>query len=31
VQPSCHSRWEDIFRDMVERDAERNAQLALSS
>jgi len=31
VQPSCNSRWEDVFRDMVERDSERNAQLALSS
>src|SRR4029450_12568856 len=29
VQPSCHGRWEDVFRDMVERDSERNAQLAI--
>ena len=25
VQPSCHSRWEEVFKDMVERDADRNA------
>ena len=31
VQPSCNSRWEDVFRDMVERDAERNAAFALGS
>ena len=30
-QPSCHSRWEDIFRDMVERDAERDAAFAASA
>ena len=29
VQPSCHSRWEEVFKDMVERDAERTAELAL--
>jgi flavin-dependent dehydrogenase len=28
-QPSCDSRWDDVFRDMIERDAERNAALAL--
>ena len=28
VQPSCHSRWEEVFKDMVERDAERTAALA---
>ena len=31
VQPSCNSRWEEVFRDMVERDAERNAAFALGS
>jgi hypothetical protein len=25
VKPSCHARWEDVFRDMVARDSERNA------
>ena len=30
-QPSCHSPWEDVFRDMVERDAERNAAFAASA
>jgi len=30
-QPSCHSRWEDVFRDMIERDAERTAAFALGS
>jgi hypothetical protein len=29
VQPSCHSRWEEVFKDMVQRDAERTAELAL--
>jgi len=29
VQPSCHSRWEDVFKDMAERDVERTAELAL--
>jgi flavin-dependent dehydrogenase len=29
VQPSCHSRWEEVFKDMVQRDAERSAELAL--
>jgi len=29
-QPSCNSRWEDVFRDMIERDAERNAAFAAS-
>jgi flavin-dependent dehydrogenase len=28
VQPSCESRWEEIFKDMVSRDAERTASLA---
>jgi flavin-dependent dehydrogenase len=28
VQPSCQSRWEEVFKDMVERDTERNAALA---
>ena len=27
VQPSCESRWEEIFKDMVSRDAERTAAL----
>jgi flavin-dependent dehydrogenase len=27
VQPSCHSRWEEVFKDMIERDAERTAVL----
>jgi hypothetical protein len=30
-EPNCHSRWEDVFRDMVERDAERNAAFAASA
>jgi hypothetical protein len=30
-QPSCHSRWEDIFSDMVERDSERKAAFAESA
>jgi len=30
-QPSCHSRWEDIFSDMINRDVERNAAFALAS
>ena len=29
VQPSCSSRWDVVFKDMVERDAERTAALAL--
>jgi flavin-dependent dehydrogenase len=28
VQPSCETRWEEIFKDMVSRDAERTAALA---
>jgi len=28
VQPSCRSRWDEIFKDMVERDKERNIALA---
>jgi hypothetical protein len=28
VQPSCHSRWEEVFKDMVARDNERTAELA---
>jgi flavin-dependent dehydrogenase len=28
VQPSCHSRWEEVFKDMAERDAERSAAFA---
>jgi flavin-dependent dehydrogenase len=28
VQPSCQSRWEEVFKDMVERDNERNAAFA---
>jgi len=28
VQPSCHSRWEEVFKEMVERDAERTVELA---
>jgi len=28
VQPSCESRWEEIFKDMVSRDVERTAALA---
>jgi 2-polyprenyl-6-methoxyphenol hydroxylase-like FAD-dependent oxidoreductase len=31
MQPSCNSRWEDVFRDMIERDAERNAAFAIGS
>jgi Dehydrogenases (flavoproteins) len=30
-QPTCRSRWEEIFADMVERDAERNAEFAHAS
>jgi hypothetical protein len=30
-QPSCHSPWEVVFADMVERDAERNAAFAASA
>jgi hypothetical protein len=29
VQPSCHSRWEEVFKDMVERDVKRTAELAV--
>ncbi|MBA3963247.1 MAG: tryptophan 7-halogenase [Chthoniobacterales bacterium] len=28
VQPTCSSRWEEVFQDMVARDAERTAELA---
>jgi hypothetical protein len=28
VKPSCESRWEDIFSDMLQRDKERNLALA---
>jgi hypothetical protein len=28
VRPSCESRWEEVFKDMVSRDAERSAALA---
>ncbi|MGH8092531.1 MAG: NAD(P)/FAD-dependent oxidoreductase [Chthoniobacterales bacterium] len=28
VQSSCHSRWEEVFKDMVQRDTERTAELA---
>ena len=31
VQPSCESRWEEVFRDMVTRDAERNEILTSST
>ncbi len=27
VQPSCESRWEDVFKDMLSRDAERSEAL----
>jgi hypothetical protein len=30
-QLSCHSRWKDVFRDMIERDAERSAASAASA
>src|SRR5205809_773735 len=30
-QPSCHSPWEVVFGDMVERDAERNAEFAANA
>jgi flavin-dependent dehydrogenase len=30
-QPSCHALWEDVFKDSIERDAERNAAFALGS
>jgi flavin-dependent dehydrogenase len=30
-QPTCQSSWDDVFRDMVERDAKRNAELARAS
>lgn len=29
VQPTCSSRWEEVFKDMVERDKERTAELAV--
>ena len=28
VKPSCSSKWEEVFRDMIQRDTERNAELA---
>jgi hypothetical protein len=28
VKPNCNARWEDVFRDMVARDAERNTAFA---
>jgi flavin-dependent dehydrogenase len=28
VRPSCESRWDDVFMDMVSRDAERTAALS---
>lgn len=31
VQPSCKSSWEEVFRDMVARDAERNQVLAATA
>jgi flavin-dependent dehydrogenase len=30
VQPSCSSKWSAVFQDMVQRDAERNTELASS-
>jgi hypothetical protein len=30
-QPGCRSRWEDVFKDMTERDAERNAAFAATA
>jgi len=30
-QPSCHSAWQVVFGDMMERDAERNAAFAASA
>jgi hypothetical protein len=27
IQPTCQSRWEEVFRDMIERDQERTAAL----
>jgi len=31
VQPSCKSSWEEVFRDMIARDAERNQVLAATA
>jgi hypothetical protein len=28
VRPSCSSKWEEVFRDMIQRDTERSAELA---
>ena len=28
VKPSCSSKWEEVFRDMIQRDTERSAELA---
>jgi flavin-dependent dehydrogenase len=28
VKPSCSSKWEEVFRDMIQRDNERSAELA---
>ncbi len=28
VKPSCSSQWEEVFKDMIQRDAERNVELA---
>jgi flavin-dependent dehydrogenase len=28
VRPSCSSKWEEVFRDMIQRDNERSAELA---
>jgi hypothetical protein len=30
VQPTCSTEWDLVFRDMLERDHERNAELALA-
>ncbi|MEO5717525.1 MAG: NAD(P)/FAD-dependent oxidoreductase [Chthoniobacterales bacterium] len=31
VQPTCSTEWDLVFRDMLERDSERTAELALTS
>jgi hypothetical protein len=30
VQPTCSTEWDVVFHDMLERDHERNAELALA-
>jgi hypothetical protein len=30
-QPSCHTRWKDVFSEMIARDGERTADLAVNN